>query len=452
MARSTNRRAIRWLREQLPALVSHGAITSANATAIERYYDDAESRTTNFGFVVLATVGAALVSAGIILIIAHNWDELSRPLRTAIAFFPLVASQALAFFVLMRRGESQPWREAAAIFNVAAIGTAMSLISQTYQIQGTFADFMRVWLLLSIPVVYLMRATFAAALYIIGTVVWQLARESWLMRNPSPNFFWLLLLLIVPYYLFCFLRERASRQTTFLSILLAGALAVGLGFTANFTKAGLGNVAFAGLFTAIYFCGMKFFPRTGERLHLVALLGGIGIGVTAVVLSFESAWRMGDGGLWVSRNLAGNLALLIEIIFPLAALALAVSDVLVRRVAQASFAAAAFPVVAAIAWMMATGCKSQDRQWTNTGCSFNAAVLMDVYALVLGVEILARGIRADSVARANFGLLVIAALALARFFDSDLSFVARGVGFIVIGVGFLVANVILFKKKRAAVA
>jgi hypothetical protein len=50
-------------------------------------------------------------------------------------------------------------------------------------------------------------------------------------------------------------------------------------------------------------------------------------------------------------------------------------------------------------------------------------------------------------ARANFGLLVIVALALARFFDSDLSFVSRGLGFIAVGIGFLVANVILFKKR-----
>ena len=62
---------------------------------------------------------------------------------------------------------------------------------------------------------------------------------------------------------------------------------------------------------------------------------------------------------------------------------------------------------------------------------------MNVYALALGVELIARGMRADSVTRANFGLLVIAALAVARFFDSDVSFVTRAIGFIVIGVGFL---------------
>ncbi len=75
---------------------------------------------------------------------------------------------------------------------------------------------------------------------------------------------------------------------------------------------------------------------------------------------------------------------------------------------------------------------------------------MNCYALLLGIDILARGIRTNSIARANFGLLLIAALAICRFFDSDLSFVTRGVGFIVVGLGFLVANVLLFKRRTVS--
>jgi hypothetical protein len=51
---------------------------------------------------------------------------------------------------------------------------------------------------------------------------------------------------------------------------------------------------------------------------------------------------------------------------------------------------------------------------------------------------------------ANLGMLVIAGIVAARFFDSEIGFVVRGVGFIVMGVGFLVANFILFKKRSAA--
>ena len=451
MVGTINRRAVRWLRGQLPELVAAGAISSENARAIERHYGSAETRT-NFGFVVLATLGAALVGAGIILIIAHNWDDLSRGTRTVIAFLPLLLAQVFVAFVLMRRNESRPWREAVAVFDVAAVATAISLISQTYQIQGSFSDFMRVWLLLSIPIVYLLRTTLGAVVYGIGTIVWLCAREmAFFLRTPNPMFFWILFLLVIPYFLIRYWKDRDSRETATLGIVLTIALVFGLGFTADFAKTDLGSVAFAGLLTAIYLCGIKFFPRTDERLHIVALLGGIGIGVTAVVLSFESSWHMSREFFWAPRPLVGNIAVAIEILFPIVAIVLAGVEIFRRRF-QFSLAAAVFPIVTAIVWGVANLCERPTERWWSTRCSFSAAALMNFYALWLGIDILMRGIRANSAARANFGLLLIAALAISRFFDSELSFVTRGLGFIVVGAGFLVANILLFKKRSAAVA
>src|SRR5882762_8575491 len=219
MAGSTNRRAVQWLRGQLPELVAAGAISSENARAIERHYESVKART-NFGFVILAAVGAALVGAGIILLIAHNWDEFSRATRTIIAFIPLLIAQALVAFVLMRRNESRPWREAVAVFDVAAVATAISLISQTYQIQGSFADLMKVWLLLSIPIVYLLRTTIGAAVYVVGIIVWLFSRWGFFSREANPMLFWVLLLLVVPYFLIRFRNDRDSRETATLAIAL----------------------------------------------------------------------------------------------------------------------------------------------------------------------------------------------------------------------------------------
>lgn len=434
---------MQWLRGQLPELVAAGAISSDNARAIEHHYESVKART-NFGFVILATVGAALVGAGIILLIAHNWDELSRATRTGIAFLPLLIAQALVVFVLMRRNESRPWREAVAVFDVAAVATAISLISQTYQIQGSFAEFMRVWLLLSIPIVYLLRTTLGAVVYVIGTIVWLFSRWGFISSQTNPMLFWVLLLLVVPYFWIRFRNDRDSRETATLAIALTVAAVFGLGATAEFAKADLGGIAFAGLFAAIYLCGIKCFPRADERLHIVALLGGVGVGVTAIVLSFESSWHMSRDLAWGQRGAPANFALALALLFPIAALCLAGSD-LFRRRWGFSLTAAALPIVAAIAWGVANFCE------VSTGeCSFAAAAVINCYALLLGIDILARGIRTNSIARANFGLLLIAALAISRFFDSDLSFVTRGVGFIIVGAGFLIANILLFRKRATA--
>lgn len=448
MAKSINRRAVRWLQTQLPELVANGVITSDNAQAIERYYQSAESRPANFGFLILASIGSALIGAGIILLIAHNWDELSRATRTVIAFLPLIVAQAFAVFVLMRRNDSQPWRESVAIFDVAAVATAISLISQTYQIQGTFADFMRLWLLLSIPIVYLFRTTLGASAYIIGTVVWMFAESSWgAFAKPEGLLVWFFLLLAMPYYISILWGDRLSRQTTVLSILLTVAAAIGLGFTAESTRANLGGLAYTGLFAGIYLCGIKFFQDPEhEHLHALSLIGGLGVGITAIVLSFESEWHMTTDSSRAVTGVPRVIAIAIELFFPVAAIVLAGWEYAKRRRIAFSIAAGVMPLVAGLAWTIANLAPATQRA-QDTSYSLAAALILDAYTLLLGIELLARGVRANSLTRANFGLLIIAALAIARFLDSDLNFLTRGLGFIVVGVGFLLANVIFFKKR-----
>lgn len=450
MAQSTNRRAVRWLRTQLPALVAAGAITTENAGAIERHYAAQESESRNLGFVLLAIIGSALVASGIILLIAHNWDELSRPLRTFIAFLPLIAAQALALFVLLRRNESQPWRESVAIFEVAAVATAIALVSQIYQTQGTFADFMFIWLLLSLPVVYLFRTTVGAVVYIIGTVVWLFNRAEWSRDTPPEQlFFWLFLVAIAPYGIALFWRDRLARQTAVLFIVLMAAAGIGLGFLAESTRANVGAIAFAGFFTSIYLSGIKFFPREDGRLSALALLGGFGVGITAIMLSFEGIWHFSASQSWTLQGVPRAIGIAIQLFFPVVAVALLVWDYVQRKRVLFSIAAGALPLVAGLAWIIAAQAKPGEREHDNA-YAFAASVLFNVFVLLLGVELLARGIRANSAARANFGLLVIVALAWARFFDSDLSFLTRGLGFIAVGIGFLVANVIMFKKRAKA--
>jgi hypothetical protein len=75
-------------------------------------------------------------------------------------------------------------------------------------------------------------------------------------------------------------------------------------------------------------------------------------------------------------------------------------------------------------------------------------LVMNVYVLALGVFTLVRGVRGDSLFSMNEGMLLVSALVVCRFFDSDYGFIARGVAFILIGCGFLAANVLVLAKRR----
>jgi hypothetical protein len=70
--------------------------------------------------------------------------------------------------------------------------------------------------------------------------------------------------------------------------------------------------------------------------------------------------------------------------------------------------------------------------------------------LVVSVTRLMIGIRTNSLGVINTGMFMLAALIVARFFDSEINFVIKGVVFIFIGIGFLVTNVVILRRKGGA--
>jgi len=50
----------------------------------------------------------------------------------------------------------------------------------------------------------------------------------------------------------------------------------------------------------------------------------------------------------------------------------------------------------------------------------------------------------------NAGMLMLAILIIARFFDSDIDFIMKGLVFIAIGIGFLVTNILLARRMGGA--
>jgi len=161
----------------------------------------------------------------------------------------------------------------------------------------------------------------------------------------------------------------------------------------------------------------------------------------AVFLSFQDAWRTNrwqNAVDFVPRHYPDVLAAGIQVGWVVAALLFAGYALWKKR--ESNLAPAALTPIAVIAWAVAK----------STGEGLVPSLLLNFFMLALGVFTLLRGIRSGRIVEANLGMLVIAILATARFFDTDLEFVVRGVAFIAIGLGFLATNVIVFKRKARA--
>lgn len=441
--RAADRTGIRWLRAELPQLVAGGILSAEAASALELHYaDQAPEAPRRLGFILSAILGSLLVGAGVILLVAHNWDFLSRPIRCAIAFLPLVLAQALSIFVLLRRKESPPWRETAAILNISAIGTAIALVSQTYQIQGDFARFLLVWMLLALPVVYLFKTNVGLSAYFVGATVWVMSRKpgsSFEGTNQIDLWVWALLLLALPALLARFRENRQGYGPLLALTTLAAAAAFSLGQTDDIGAQSFWRCSFAGFWTVVYLVGAGTFKNWRlTHPHPFVAAGWIGILSLGVFLSFQDSWRTRQ---WqnavdlVPRHYPDILAAGIQIGWVLAALLLAAY--LLWKDREANLVPAGFAPIATIAWALGK----------RTGSPLIPSLIVNFFVLALGILTLLRGVRAGRVYEANLGMLVVTILAVARFFDSELEFFMRGIAFIAIGLGFLVTNLVVFKRR-----
>ena len=76
------------------------------------------------------------------------------------------------------------------------------------------------------------------------------------------------------------------------------------------------------------------------------------------------------------------------------------------------------------------------------------AILANIAVLVIGLTVCIHGFRHNRLGTVNGGLILLIAVFLARFFDFDLTFLARGVAFIAVGAGFLALNGLLYHRAR----
>jgi uncharacterized membrane protein len=151
---------IRWLYNELPKLVGAGILSADEAERLRVHYGEvAESPKGRLALLVFGVLGSLLVGAGVILLFAHNWEQLTRPARTVIALTPLVCGQSLALWGVWTGRRSSAWRESVATLITLAIGAAIALVGQTYHIPGDPGAFLLTWMLLALPLVYLLEAS-----------------------------------------------------------------------------------------------------------------------------------------------------------------------------------------------------------------------------------------------------------------------------------------------------
>ncbi|GAB3661731.1 hypothetical protein GCM10028791_36470 [Echinicola sediminis] len=423
------------LLKDIPDLVKAEVISEETAVRIRDYYRTRAATSTNRLFVVFGILGAILVGLGIVLILAHNWDELSRVTKTFFAFLPLLIGQGLCAYVLMKRQREVAWRESSTAFLFFAVGASISLISQIYHIPGNLSAFLLTWMLLCLPLIYVMNSSTASLLYLIG-ITWYAGETSyWSYPQSDSYMYWLLLLAALPYYIKCCTKLSHSNFTIFHNWVIPASLAITLGTLAK-ESGELMMVAYMSLFGLFYLIGeWDFFRRDklmGNGFKIIGSLGTMGL---LLILSFDWFWK--ELKAW---DFQWTEVILSPEMISTGILSLLAGFLLYRKMQRnplAKIPPMAFMfllfIIAFIIGMF----------------SPFAQLVVNLYVFGFGLITMKEGARLNHLGVLNYGLLIIAALVACRFFDTGLSFVIRGILFVLVGVGFFAVNYWMLKKRRA---
>lgn len=420
--------------KDLAELVQENVISTEIAERISIYYQQKNVKPSNKLVLIFGILGALLVGTGILLILAHNWDALSKISKTSLAFLLLIASQALCLFVLLRKPDNTVWRECSAAFLSLALGSCISLISQIYHISGDFKQFILVWSILTLPLVYIMRSSVAAILYIIGITAYLIDYAVQPEQTIKALMYLILLAFLLPYYI----QNIRNKQDNILLTFIHWAIPLSLLFMPVTLARENGEYVFI-----IYFSLLAAFFAIGQFEYFTGKIPiQNGYAYTASIGTVILLWTLSFDGFWntlLDKEISWNTLIhtpefLFAFIMSFLTLLLQVFQF--KYGYQTKFNPIQFVYLLFIPIFF-------------LGFSSSLSILaINLVCFLLGLLVIQRGLKTRDLSELNSGLIIISGLVICRFFDSDLSFVFRGVLFVCIGLGFFIINYRMLKSKK----
>ena len=386
---------------------------------------------------MFAVLGSLLIGSGIILLFAHNWDELTRPTRAVLSFCPILIGAILSFMAL-RKNSGVALRESAGIFHSLAIGASIALIGQTYHLPSNVPAFLLTWSLLILPLMFLLRSTGSYLIYLALICGWSGVAQKTYGQAAG---FWLLAIPPIVRQTHVTLKNRCSTEA---SIGFAGgiiALCFSMGIALEHTIPGIWTVTYSTLLSAVGLLGVRLYGNRRGWNNIPRTFGLIGIALLAYLLTWEEVWHeigwdhvrsdwyCRAWGQWIDGGIT--------------AICIAgwiwVSIKAFRRDSIETITIIAFPLLAGLCFVAGSFGKETDL--------FNALVF-NVFMLYFGVMYIVLGCRSGRLIQVNGGMAIVSLLLVTRFFDSGFGYLARGVAFILLGVVFLGVNLVMVRRKN----
>lgn len=419
----------------LPELIEKEIITEEIAQKIAEYYGTSEDTNSNRLFVLFGILGATLVGLGLILIMAHNWDNFPKIVKLILAFFPMLIGQAILGFSIFKE-KSIAWKESATVFLFFSVGLCIALVSQIYHVSGDMESYLLAWIILCLPLLYVTKSTSAIILHLIFITYYAFEAGFGYRYEPNttiPQVYFLLLLFPLGRYIQLIKSNQKTHVISILHWLFPISLLFGLPVCIDDSE-GIGYLMYILVFGVFYNIGQlpyfqnKSLPQNGYRF-----LGSVGTVILLLTLSFRAVWEY-----QIKSIRFDSQELICALILFVIASVLLYFDFKRKALQKIKFFQVIFLLFTLIFFIGLVD-------------YITATVLINILLLTLGIMAIKEGADTFDFLKLNYGMLIITVLIACRFFDTDMSFALRGLIFILIGAGFFTANYLMLKKQKSKI-
>lgn len=414
-----------WLKSQMPILIDKKLISPDAAKNVLQYYDiEQEENDDKFNRIV-TFIGVIFIGLGLLLVLAYNWDNLTRAARLSIAVGLLFISQIAMFLGIIYNKLTTTYKESLAAFQSLMIGASISLVGQNYELALHLDTILLIWMFLILPLAYLTKTVSPAILYSILNMIWLIDNFS----TPQAISVWIFIVLLIPIY------RHFDKNVAISAIPLAWLIVINslAAFTLTFEKYfnDLMMQCLTLFFCFLFVLGNHLEVKTAVSHRPLTTIGICGLITACFSLIFSFCWQN------VPQNLVNPVW---SIIFTLAILSLGFSYKLYQMSSHLlTKLLLSTPLIIVGACLLSLFTKQE----------IYAISLISLYLLSIGILLIEKGFRQASSGILNSGMLLLSLLITAKFFDSNISFWNRGIAFIIIGILFILVNFQLMRRKKA---
>lgn len=424
-----------WLLGEIDRWKKHELITEEQAAKIRSLYPGEPAAP--WGLILFSSFGALVVGLGVILLIAHNWQEIPRLGKVALIVGATTLAHGAAYWFRERGGWKARIGEALFLLGTMFYGAGIWLVAQAYNIDEHFPNGFLLWGLGALALSWAITSTPQIIAAIVLLTVWGLS-EGIEFHQTQAWAVGLLIVGIVPLLLVKRSALLAGVWLTALYLLLFTNAAIYGGPALGFTTLLSLSVLLIALAREL-----RQNERYPEAASVTLFFGYTGFFFCANLLSFKELVRDLLGWHWT--NLPNDPA------------------------AAFYFYSWAFFGAAVLAWLalLRQGQKSRARLFTieewlcpialvyaqviavknfYSDASFVAGVFKIVFA-AMAVMWMLRGCQSGSLRKTVVGSVLFSIWIFARYFDLFDSLASRGIAFLFLGVA-LFAEGLFYRRLR----